>query len=698
MTPDLDGLLQARGILDMARSAGWTAHEYKGRPGWSFPIFNIKGNRYQNLKWKSADGEAPKCAWLPTKPDGAKYYFLPGTLSEIANRSGAAYLASGEPDVLAFQAAGIRNVFCWLDGENSIPDTLVSNLLAMNVGLLTYYPDRDQTGMQSAHKLAGIMREADLTLVLYQLPGDIGSKYDINKLWQDCAFDAAEFRRRLDACPELDPVDLYLYARAPKVEGGAQKVDADYKAWRNAWVQEIVKAMGTPALVENGRPRWHCPLPGHADTHASFRFSDHKTPGFLWPVCSCDIQEDKHAWDTLADLLSVDSWAEYKKARAAELGYAQQVVKPHTTPLTIPNSTDQIAPGPRWIDSHEIYVNLKTSLLNPAPANSLPPIPFPFKVFHRCGGYARFMRPGKLMAITGVSGGLKTTLARSFTQVLNQWGQDVIWWGPEWTPEEYGESDLQRIGGLDLDQQDTLALWKEAECMGPDAMRKLSADLGLTRPTQSEVQRSVTLVDDLIAVPGHTYYIPDMALPLVEVLKLVREITQTKRREGRTVSMFVLDYLQLVNQPGDQDWKWGERVIGAVKTELSPLYSGLCGIVTAQSRKGDAERVWAGQADVTQSSGQGFSDQKFNLYLSITPEFDALRHFTGVLKVAVSKNSRGKTDTLRLMTNTGRGAILDQLAPEAIIPKPGGQHSNGNGASHPEPMEAPDPVYRGGDQ
>jgi hypothetical protein len=59
------------------------------------------------------------------------------------------------------------------------------------------------------------------------------------------------------------------------------------------------------------------------------------------------------------------------------LGYAQRVVKPHITPLTIPNSTEQIAPAPRWIDSHSIYVNLRANLLNPAPVNSLPPIPFP---------------------------------------------------------------------------------------------------------------------------------------------------------------------------------------------------------------------------------------------------------------------------------------------------------------------------------
>jgi len=695
MTADLDALLQARGILDMARSAGWTAHEHLGRAGWSFPIFNINGNRYPNLKWKSADGDAPKCAWLPGKPDGAKYYFLPGTLSEIANRHGGAYLASGEPDVLAFQAAGIKNVFCWLDGENSIPDTLISNLLAMNVGMLTYYPDRDQTGLQAAHKLAGIMRDADLTLVLYQLPGDVGSKYDINKLWQDCQFDAAEFRRRLDACPEIDPVDLYLYARAPKVEGGATKVDADYKAWRKAWTAEIIQAMGTPALVEQGRNRWHCPMPGHPDTHASFRFSDNKSPGFLWPVCSCGIQDDKQAWDTLAELKGVDSWADYKKARAAEQGYSQQVVKPHTTPLVIPNSTDQIAPAPRWVDSHAIYVNLRANLLNPAPVNSLPPIPFPFKVFHPYGGYAKFMRHGKLTAITGVSGGLKTTLARSFTQVLNEWGHDVIWWGPEWTPEEYGEADLQRAGGLDLDQQDTLALWKEAECMGPDAVRKLSAEFGLTRPTESEVQRSVAVIDSLLKVPGYTYYIPDMAMPLMEVLKLVREITTSKRREGRTVSMFVLDYLQLINQPGEQDWKWGERVIGAVKTELSPLYSGLCGIITAQTRKGDAEQVWNGTGEVNQSSGQGFSDQKFNLYLAITPEFDEMKRPSGILKVKIAKNSRAKTDTLRLMTHPNRSAILDRIAPLAAIPTP---HRNGNGAGESvDHAPAPDGIYRGGD-
>jgi hypothetical protein len=151
MIPELDAALKSRGLYDAAQLAKWAPRQVKERWGWSYPIYNVKAQPYEEMRWKSQDGQAPKYQWLPTKPERAKYYLLPGALSAIEQHGGSCYLAAGEPDVLAYWAAGIQNVFCWFDGETSVPDTLASDLAVMGVHLLIYAPDRDSTGMLSAY-------------------------------------------------------------------------------------------------------------------------------------------------------------------------------------------------------------------------------------------------------------------------------------------------------------------------------------------------------------------------------------------------------------------------------------------------------------------------------------------------------------------------------------------------------------------
>ncbi|MFA5379407.1 MAG: toprim domain-containing protein [Dehalococcoidia bacterium] len=662
-TTDHNAILAKRGILTEAHLAGWQPYTSDGRPGWSFPVFNAVGEPYRKKKWKAADDNKPKNRWLPGKPERAKYYFIPGTFSEIQARFGNCYLAGGEPDVLAYRAAGIKNVICWLDGEGSPPDTLADDLSHMGVTLLLYAPDRDLVGMQSAHKVANALDGTSIEVIFYQLPGDVGTGYDINDLWIDAQFKPEEFKIRLAGSPLLDLVDAHLYAQqtGPKKPHATENVSGMVKTWRDQWQQLIVTALGTPAVTENARARWHCPLPSHEDKHPSFRIATEKNPDLPWPMCSCGIQDNPRAWDVVAEALNVQTWQDYKAEKALSEGFKPTTPGNRPKLSAAPNSSPQLPNGKvKWVDSHDLYLNLKDELTS-GRLSDIQPVICPLSVLHQFGGFARFMRRGKLTAITGISGGGKTLLSKTMMIKLMQLGYDVVWWGPEWSPEEYAEQDLQRQeNGLTLEQLDMWRVWRFFEQKGPEVVKEMSAKYDLARPSEAAIRRAVAATDELISWPGRMYIIPDQDAPIRKVIEIARDICSIKRQEGRDVAAFVWDYVQLTNMPGSHTWDWAERVTQIIKNAVNVRDMNLCGFVSAQSRKGDSEAARSGEK-LTQGSAQGLSDAKFNLYLTLTPEFEEDKiTMKDTAWLSLVKNSSGRRGSIKVYTDFAHLAVLDK--------------------------------------
>lgn len=657
----VDTFLQQRGLLAVKDVARIVARDVRGRAGYAYPVLNIRGDAYPELRWKAADGETPKYLWLWNKPERAKYYFLPEFLSSIAANHNTAFLAGGEPDVWAYNAAGITNAFCWLNGEGAPPDTLANDLAHMGVCLLYYVPDRDHAGMVAAHKVARLLEGSGIELVLYRLPGDVGSKYDINEFWLDSGQSADAFKREIHLLPALDVVDAYLYSQqtGPKKQQAQQHVDATIEDWRNEWQRAAMDAMGVPAISDGGRARWHCPLPHHEDRNPSFRFSDDQKPGHLWPMCSCGIQDNKNAWDMVAEALNLESWAAFKMAKAAQLGYLPKT--PAATAKTLaPVNSPQIPDeqAPLWVDSHDVFMLLRRELTGDYVPN-IQPVVNPLSVLHQFGGFARFMRRGKLTAVTGVSGGGKTLLLMTMMIKLMQHGYDVIWWGPEWDPYEYAEQDLQRLDGLSMDTLDEWRLWQYYERMGMDVVKKMSGQYGLSKPGDAALARSVSKVDEMLAWPGRMYFLPSMEMPLGDVCELAKQITAIKRKEGRDVAAFAFDYVQLARLGGSRDWSWAERVVSEVKAMCSPGAANLCGFVSSQARKKDSEAARDGET-LTHGSAQGLSDAQFNLYLAVTPEFTADGSNGDTATLSLVKNSRGRRGKVRVYVDYQHLAVIDK--------------------------------------
>ena len=656
-TDTLADTLKARGILDTATAFGWKAESYQGRSGWSYPVYNKAGQVYPQKRWKSFDGASPKYAWLPTAPEKAIYYFLPGTLSEIAAQHGQAYLASGEPDVLAYRAAGIKNVFCWFNGETSIPVNFKDHLKVMGIEVLYYAPDRDETGMKAAWKLHQLIQETEVLLILYQLPGDVGSKYDVNRLWMDSGFDADKFRQTLIA-QALDPVDLFLYAGQPadtKRTAPALPLGDVIKDLRSEWQKLVTESLGPPAETHNHIARWHCPLPGHEDRHPSFRITDERTPGFGWPMCTCGIQDDKNAWDRVAEAKGLETWEQFKATQAADKGYQRSATIPvYRAPL--PQMTNgAVSAAPRWVAAHDVWRDIKEEISGKR-VSLIEPFKFPLNVLHEFGGYARYIWPGKVVCTGGISGGGKTLLTHYQMMNLMNRGYDVIWWGPEWSPEEYGYRDLQRAGGLDMDRIAELKIWYALRAKGIPA-----EEIDVPAPPESAINDSVGKLDRLLSIPGEMYFIPDADMPVGDVLALAREIATIKRSEGRKPVAFVFDYVQMATMRGERDWAWAEKVIQEIKVSCAPAGSNLAAWVNTQVKKGDSKAVRDGES-LNVSSAQGLSDQRINLYLLFTPDFDSDGQIQNTATLAVMKNSTGRTGKVSIQTRFDRLTIVDKLA------------------------------------
>ncbi len=131
-------MLAERGILEPAEKAGWGP----GGNGWTYAVFDTDGNPVKApdgnpiKRWKNFSSHlTPKYLWKPAglKEHCPRYYLLPGTKQAILDKGGRVYLASGEPDVLAYHAAGNPNALCWFGGEESTPATLAEDLLKLGV-------------------------------------------------------------------------------------------------------------------------------------------------------------------------------------------------------------------------------------------------------------------------------------------------------------------------------------------------------------------------------------------------------------------------------------------------------------------------------------------------------------------------------------------------------------------------------------
>jgi hypothetical protein len=239
-TRTLNGILQTRGILAAAQKAHWQPQGNR----WKYPIYDLSGEiltyRYKATKSDSK----PKYWWDGHKPDDCHYYLLPGLQEAIHQYKGLLYIASGEPDVLAFKSAGIDNVLCWF-GETSVPPDLAAFLRELGVQYVIAYPDCDHTGTKAAEKIAVALQGSSIHFYAAALPNYLGEKGDINKLWQHVEFERDAFIAAL----ANDTQALEIKPAKPKSQRSKPKY-ADTS--HHTYYATIEQALGIDAYKGNG--------------------------------------------------------------------------------------------------------------------------------------------------------------------------------------------------------------------------------------------------------------------------------------------------------------------------------------------------------------------------------------------------------------------------------------------------------------
>lgn len=664
--------------LEYMTRRGWTTKviqrygvggsRYDERPCLKYHTVNTEGEKAHRVKFvddlkKDENGKAlSKVKWAGSTVQAAFRYYSPGGLkAAIKNASGTLYWLSGEPDCWTlFEACGIDFSTCCF-GEGSVPKESAIYLSLLGVERVVMYPDLDSAGMKAAWKLHNELKDSGIELIVRRIPGEMESKRDLNQLWQDMSFNSTAFTEALKKSVVLTETDLELYSQEEKPATSQPKqtsLDIDFGDMFGKWIDECVQALGQCDVREGRIERWHCPTGRHAsgDRNPSLRVGDGDT--CKMPICTCGLHQLKpiEAWNEIARAKGVPTWDDYKARKLADLGVvktakANPPQAPHTNGST-PKAETVADTEPLWVDSHTVY----SQILDTLEGYNIPDIEivdFPLECLHEFGGFAEIMFPGKLVYLSGISGGGKTSIAETMGEKLLRQGYDFVWYGPEWTPYEMGLRSLQRAQGADMMTMAKNYQYQVQAKRGIDESKRKGRLL-----SDSELVNSNREILNMANWPGRSYFMTAQAnkLPLADMLNTVRYIVNLKRSEGRKVIGFFFDYLQRANKAGRQHAFWSEEVIGEIKSLCEELQ--LIGFVMIQPKKGDSEKARDDTA-LSEASGQGISDQQCNLYLAVTPKFEnEIKTSYSVLRVV--KNSMGKTGEITVQNDWQRLLLIDK--------------------------------------
>ncbi len=625
-TPDLSAILDSRGITQIAQIAKWEATQLYGRWGWSYPVTSSKLTGQS--RWKSFDGERPKYLWQPKEAtERPRYYFLNGLKAAIANDNGRLYIASGEPDVLVYNTAGAPNTLCWF-GEQNVPETLVADLKALGVVEAVYAFDRDDTGQLSANEVQTRLDGAGIKLLLLILPGEMGSHYDINKLWIDVEFDTEKFWQR--------------YKTLEVANADRRNPDINWELEYETWCKDIERqAVNAWKIDEQRHKEWskrHFSSPVRSDSEPSARWN-YEAHGFK------DFGGTGEFYNThqVAEILGSDTWDVYKARLLADHQSAPLLFGSthHASPngkkgkvnrLTMGERAQKEANEIRIVTSDEAMDTVIEWLNGNVPPTE--PILSPYAVMHDLKGMARLWERRKLVYVIGAAGMGKTAFLETGADNLRKRGLSVIYWGPEWSPEEVQMKAIARHGGPSFDKQRDAHLWAREE------LRKVPADKRHGTPLStidSEVAKRVAA--DIRAWPGKAWYIDKSNLSIELTMRKVIEIAAQSRGLGQDMAAFFCDYLQKAKLPRSHG-RWDELENKANVISYACIEADLVGIVASQVGKADS-RMARKNTLLDASSAQGLSDQLCNLYITLNPIFDHNNNRLEKGIILVEKNSSG---------------------------------------------------------
>lgn len=640
-TENLSAILERRGIASMATTMHWTPYRVNESWGWRYPVLSSQSKPYlldgkEVSRWKNAEPEKGerKYGWFPKQHDLAKYYVCYNLPQMIKDANGMLWLARGEPDALTYWTAGLP-ALCWLNGESAIPESFVADMLKAGVNTIYDYVDCDKAGVASAKKIALLLKDSGIEYKPHALPYPMGSKKDINDYWIDLHFDREAFIENLMTLPAL------LLPTEIETPIQTQPLELDFGNLFVEWVKMVINALGSPAKHEAGLERWHCPahpyLVGHPDNDPSFRITN--DAGRFHPMCTCGVQSNppKEAWDFVATGLSVPTWDEYKHQHLAETKHKNggSLASPQNGVVSVSSSRIEIASEWRKnvVSSDESLEELD-NILSGVFTKKLPRfVDFPFNRLHQFGGMAHVVSTRKMIYVTAVSGGGKTSFLEQMALNWMRQAYDVLIWGEEWSPIEYAMRAMQRAGGLNMTTLQRHIMFQADKQAGKSNPR------GIDLTGTGAIKNSLAQVRALRSITGRAHYLQNMR-SLEQMGETLMYRVEELKAQGRDPLGFYFDYVQYGKRfiKGDSAY-WAESIASTVKSWCAEL--DLVAIVMQQPKKSASDQARDGKM-LDESSKQGSSDQQCNLDITLNPQFSDDRTKTDHAIIGVSKNSTGE--------------------------------------------------------
>lgn len=179
---------------------------------------------------------------------------------------------------------------------------------------------------------------------------------------------------------------------------------------------------------------------------------------------------------------------------------------------------------------------------------------FPYKIFHHLGGLVRYMPPGKLSLFFGMSGHGKTSFVEPMMEFWQERGNNGIFSGKEFEPDEYEFRRFQRYSGQAYQDLDGTSKYIErvsfTEFLGHKKWQEENRDntpnfLRDGKRIDGKKSEAIEWVNRLVSRwIGEVKY-PDNFGYLEDLLDWARGHIRKERSEGRHVDYMVFDYIQL---------------------------------------------------------------------------------------------------------------------------------------------------------
>lgn len=308
------------------------------------------------------------------------------------------------------------------------------------------------------------------------------------------------------------------------------------------------------------------------------------------------------------------------------------------------NQNDVIAD---WLD----YQAGGMKLVNSEPAV----MDFPYKSMWKFGGVARVLRARELIAVVASSGGGKTSFLLSLIDHLRRkQGQNVMYWGTEFTALNYLEMLIQRYKGIPtmVWERDRLAIQEDANGVHFSKKRGEHFEDYCTRMRKSghnivdkwKISDIMQWIKTLHDNSGHFTNF-DHTAPVADMLTMINDRMIFERAKERPVTVLVIDYLQRTPKT-----KTDGQVPDEYNLSLIDQFTQRNNLVTfigSQTTKDESRRGKLGNAESIKYATSNKFKGVFNLHVHKDEDMngDLTERNPELDRIGISKNNRGMTGT-----------------------------------------------------